>query len=379
MSRHRQHGRYSSRGPDRHPNIMVSQVLMFPSRRPGRMISRRGSDTCANQTYGDPILFKAPGTSRFFFQNVKGLTHTSSKEDYRYFLSAMASYSVDVFGMAETNTGWQHRHLQTDFQTCVNRQFHFGKTVFGYSSAEVDPLPVSETFQAGGTAQVVQGNITTSIHGKPIEDPSGLGRWCGVSLMGKREQKFSVVTGYRSCTGSIHTAPLGSTFHREYMYFREKGEQQPNPRKRFFDDLSLLIHQLQQHDHAVMVMLDANSTLDSDRALMDFMDSNDLHDLHQSAPAPSTYIGAQQRRIDFILGCSRTKEALSRQGTLSYFEGPQSDHRGLYVDINLKQLFGFQRRIYPWQEQTDVISREEIRNFSNNIFLPCGTTIINTI
>ena len=30
---------------------------------------------------------------------------------------------------------------------------------------------------------------------------------------------------------------------------------------------------------------------------------------------------------------------MSRQGTLSYFEGPHSDHRALYVDIDLKRLF----------------------------------------
>ncbi|KAI2506764.1 hypothetical protein MHU86_7659 [Fragilaria crotonensis] len=259
----------------------------------------------------------------------------------------MASYSVDIFGMAETNTGWQHRHLQSDFQTCVKRQFIYGKTVFGYASEEVDPLPVSETFQAGGTLQTIQGNVTSTIHGKSIVDSSGLGRWCGITLMGKRERKFSVMTCYRSCSGSINTAPLGSTFHREYMYYKERGESHPNPRKCFFDDLSRVIQQLHHNDHAIMLMLDANSTLESDSKFRDFMDKNDLFDLHNSDPAPSTYIGANNRRIDYILGCSRTKEALSRQGTLSYFEGPQSDHRGLFVDITLSELFGLSLEDQP--------------------------------
>ncbi|KAI2511189.1 hypothetical protein MHU86_3154 [Fragilaria crotonensis] len=319
---------------------MISQVLLFPTQRPGRKTHRQGNDICADKTFGDSIIFKAPGTSRFFFQNVKGLTHSSSKEDYKYFLSAMASYSVDIFGMAETNTGWQHKHLQSDFQACVKRQFQYGKTVFGYPSEVIDPLSEAETFQAGGTVQVVQGNITTSVHGKAITDPSGLGRWIGFSLMGKREQKFSVVTCYRSCPGSIHTAALGSTFHREYAHFRNEGDVRPNPRKRFFDDLSCVIRQLQRNDHSVMIMIDANSTLESDNSFKEFVDSNDLHDLHHLDPAPSTFIGAKNRRLDYILGCTRTKEAVSRQGTLSYFEGPQSDHRGLYVDIDLNELFG---------------------------------------
>lgn len=198
-------GRYMSRGPDRHPNIPVSQVLMFPSSRPGRLAARKSGDPAANNTYGDAIVYKEPGSTRFFFQNVKGLTHSQSKEDYKYFLSTMTSYSVDVFGMAETNTGWQHRHLQMDFQACVRRQFTYGKTVFGYPAEHIDPLPPSETFQAGGTIQVTQGNITTTVSGDPILDPSGLGRWCGTTFLGKGNNKFTVLSCYRSCGGSINT------------------------------------------------------------------------------------------------------------------------------------------------------------------------------
>lgn len=188
-------GRYESRGQDKHPNIPVSQVLLFPSSRPGRIQQRKQGDPNANKTYGNAIVYKEPGTTRFFFQNVKGLTTTSSKEDYRYFLSAMTSYSVDVFGMAETNTGWQHSHLQMDFKSCVQRQFQYGKTVFGYPSEEINPLHRSECFQAGGTLQVAQGMITTTITANPVEDLSGLGRWCGITFMGKGNKQVTVLSG----------------------------------------------------------------------------------------------------------------------------------------------------------------------------------------
>jgi hypothetical protein len=148
-------GRYGSKGADRHPHIMVSQVLLLPSRRPGRLAIRKTGDQQANDSFGDPIIYKEPGTTRILFQNVKGLTHTTSCDDYKYFLSAMASYSVDVFGMAETNTGWQHTHLQSDFKECVRRQFQYGKTVFGYPTAQIDPLSIKERFQSGGALQVV--------------------------------------------------------------------------------------------------------------------------------------------------------------------------------------------------------------------------------
>ena len=87
------------------------------------------------------------------------------------------------------------------------------------------------------------------------------------------------------------------------------------------------------------MLVDANSTLDSDQHFLDMINALDLIDLHQSAPAPSTYIGTSNRRIDYILRCPRVHTVVTRQGSLAYFEGPHSDHRGLYVDLDLKQLF----------------------------------------
>ncbi|KAI2493077.1 hypothetical protein MHU86_21461 [Fragilaria crotonensis] len=80
-------------------------------------------------------------------------------------------------------------------------------------------------------------------------------------------------------------------------------------------------------------MLDANSTID-DKELATFVASCGLHDCHSLAPSPSTYIGSSDRRIDFIFGCDEALQLVIRSGILAYTEGPQSDHRGLYVDIS---------------------------------------------
>ncbi len=60
--------------------------------------------------------------------------------------------------------------------------------------------------------------------------------------------------------------------------------------------------------------------------------------MHRSQPPPSTYIGAQARRIDFIFGCERIATSCVRSGALAYSEGPQSDHRGLFVDLEINEL-----------------------------------------
>ncbi len=117
-------GRYGSKGLDRHPNIPVSQVLMFPKNRQGRLQQRKTTDPESHKSFGDAIIYKEPNCTRFLFQNVKGMTYSTGCEDYRYFLSGRTSFSVDLYGgMAETSTGWQHTHLQADLKSCICRQF----------------------------------------------------------------------------------------------------------------------------------------------------------------------------------------------------------------------------------------------------------------
>lgn len=55
-------------------------------------------------------------------------------------------------------------------------------------------------------------------------------------------------------------------------------------------------------------MLDANATLPSHTHFGDFLDDCTLFDLHASDPPESTYIGAESRRIDFILGCHHARQ-----------------------------------------------------------------------
>jgi hypothetical protein len=117
-------------------------------------------------------------------------------------------------------------------------------------------------------------------------------------------------------------------------------------------DLQQTILSLQEMGHCIILMLDANSTI-NDRALSDFSSTCGLNDLHSLDPAPSTYIGAAGRRIDFIFGCDDALAYVLQAGTLAYTEGPQSDHRGLYVDLSPEFI------VKPsWTQTTPAVSRD---------------------
>jgi hypothetical protein len=320
------------------PTISASRLLSKPSHRPGRRFRTTPLDPQAHRFYGDAVIQKGQTTTRLFFQNSHGLTHTNTWEDYRYYMSCLQAYDVDIIGLSETNTCWSHPHLQSDFKSAVRRFHKQSKVSFGFPSQTIDPCPNTESHQAGGNLTLVHGPMSSRVHGPDISDSSGLGRWSGFTLLGKENQKLTVITAYRVCHGSPSSASLGSSFLREFEYLRTQQNSKPNPRRQFLTDLQSVLLRLQEDGHAIIVMLDANSTLTSDIHFSDFITSCGLNDLHSDDPAPSTYIGAADRRIDFILGCDQVLASLSRSGTLSYTEGPQSDHRGLYIDLDLSFL-----------------------------------------
>jgi hypothetical protein len=174
--------------------------------------------------------------------------------------------------------------------------------------------------------------------GEPHHDPTGLGRWSSLSFRGKDERFLTIFTAYRVCKGSIQSSPIGSAFSREYEHHRGKGIKNPQPRKILLTDLTQAIRHEQTKGHAILVMMDSNGCLEDDTDLQLFASECELNDLHAKTPSPSTFIGSTHRRIDHIFGCPQVQQSVTSAGSLSYIEGPQSDHRGLFVDLDPQQL-----------------------------------------
>ena len=98
------------------PSIPLIPVapLMNKQRRAGRKFWEKPVDLHVSTSYGDPVIQKPTTATRLFFQNIKGLSTSAGKEDYRYVLDCLQTLQVDIAGIAETNTCWQHPHLRDD-------------------------------------------------------------------------------------------------------------------------------------------------------------------------------------------------------------------------------------------------------------------------
>ena len=252
----------------------------------------------------------------------------------------MKDLGIDVAGLSETNTAWQHQHIKAEFRSQAHRQHKLAKVAFGHPTVEVDPAHISEHRQYGGNLTMTMDSWVSKVESDVVLDSTGLGRCSGLAIRGKNKTKLTIITGYRVCKGSKASAPIDSSLLREFDFFEESGIRHPNPRQLFFDDLQKQIHSLQDANHRVVLMLDANERLSPDSEFKNFLQNCNLHDLQDSDPAQSTYILHSESRLDYMFGCTAVKNAVKRQGTLAYSEGPQADHRGLFADLDIRQLLG---------------------------------------
>jgi hypothetical protein len=103
----------TSRQVNLEPQAMKAQQIA--NNRPNRTPFRRHEDPHVLQSYGDPITNeKQSRTIRIYFQNIKGLSYTTTREDYKYDFNHLDDLQVDIAGLAETNSAWQHQFLRNE-------------------------------------------------------------------------------------------------------------------------------------------------------------------------------------------------------------------------------------------------------------------------
>ena len=144
------------------PHSLPNPTIPLIRHRVGRKIICQYLDETPHQSYGDLIYETSPDSTRIFFQNVKGLTHSSSIDNYAYYMSTLHSLNVDITGLAETNSAWSHTHIQTDPKQSVRKKFVNHRVSVGHPSL---------TLATGG--------LVSYLHGPSTVDSSGLGRWSG--------------------------------------------------------------------------------------------------------------------------------------------------------------------------------------------------------
>jgi hypothetical protein len=241
----------------------------------------------------------------------------------------MLDLNITGFGFTELNTtlkGLQYRR----WNEITRRIFRTSKTVISESDIQSDSI-----YKPGGTATTIVGKWQARILEKG-SDTSGLGRWSFV-IISSNKKKLAVITAYKPCKT---TGPT-TAWTQQWILLHEQNKT-PDPIKAFYEDLSATLKEWRSQGVEILLLIDANEQVGATPGgLGKIIADNGLFDIianqHNVDRYPPTYIRGS-KRIDYIFGTDRVQTFCKTSGMLPFGYGYPSDHRAIFVRLDLKGL-----------------------------------------
>ena len=344
--------------------ILLALLLMVPVRilsdtRVRTVPNRGGLDSQRNARLGDerngpwghPIGHKANTSVRFGFLNINGLPAHDVDQKDKAVSDCMKEFSLDAIGMAELNLNFnvlrpphqwkdRFRHLKT-------HRIHSFNT---HSTSE-------ETRLFGGTAILTSAvtNHRTIDHGT---DDTGLGRWSWLRIRGKKDMITRIIVGYRPVPDNSHRVGTVFTQHQVHLWSINRFE---DPREAFLHDLFQFTDSCIAAGESIILALDLNEDCRNPVIAQRFTDHSFI-DCHASVHTNLTPVATCNKRLTQVsidgiwvsAGMDITKSGMLGFGGTGNL---RTDHRLLWVDIEMDSIFGY---------QTPPLSSIEIQNLPLN-------------
>jgi hypothetical protein len=190
-------------------------------------------------------------------------------------------------------------------------------------------------------------------------DQSNLGRWTECTISGKQNRHITIITAYNVCNDSIITCGPKTAYSQQYHQIKlHNPGSNPDPRQQFWNDLKMRIETLTNNKNEVIIMLDANDSLQNQQSFFTtWVRSLQLIDIHLfhhgTEEEPASYVRGSLR-IDYILATKLINNYVTQCGMLPFHELCLSDHRPLYANIDLSNYLGHFPPPPPWSKSRDV-------------------------
>ena len=195
-------------------------------------------------------------------------------------------------------------------------------------------------YQPGGTLALLGHPWTGGAI--PNKDLSGMGRWTSIKIQGRQNTTLHLITTYRVPKMTISNAGPNTSYYHQWHHLRRQGIPVPDPRQFLLNDLGQYITTIKNDKSAIIIAMDANEAYtDRNSALMKWMTQHSLVDLHMALYNLDTNIPTHNRgnkRIDYIFGTYNIVPYVENGGILPFHFLKSTDHRGLYIDIDLNRF-----------------------------------------
>jgi len=283
------------------------------------------------KVHGDPLGEKQDHHVRLVFESFNGLAPWYVRND-KIVLARRFLHRIKADGYLGTEC-----RAQWDILRHSNKLEQLFKSEVQIKAVSAHNIHEDDTrAQEGGTAIIAFDQLASLVKTSGV-DPSGLGRWSWVKILGKHSQVTRIICAYQPCT-SKRTA-LSSVGAQHRRYYRARGIKSC-PRLMFRKDLTAQLGKWMKAKERILLFIDANEDL-SNGPLIKILTKMKLRDLikeRTNMPGPPTHFTGKHQ-IDGVFASVDIECGGAR--FLPFWVGI-GDHRAIVVDIPQQVLYGEQ-------------------------------------
>ena len=280
-------------------------------------------------------------TIRLFHINLNGITYQNNYLEWEMTIAYLMEMQVDIFGLTEVNLDLNNGIVKDKL---IQGGKHFDpylRMAVSSSKQEVGKSP----FKMGGTVTGSNGCWSGRIQ---KQGSDRLGRWSYMSLQAQKGNLVTIITVYLPRKPSKEGR--GTTIYQQMEAdLLKRDKKLLDPRKELLTDLHKFLDSEKKNGNTVLLMGDMKDNLGMENGqVRQFLESTGLRMTYSTRHGEESTLPATHDRgsacLDLI-GCSKNvpNDAIVRAGFAPFYFNFFTDHRGVYVDLNIDSIFNCAR------------------------------------
>ena len=274
---------------------------------------------------------------RLLLQNPNGINTHDKCLEYGSILEDMKHFKIDMLLLPECNINAHNYHIVDNLRAAASLHLNHGKI-----NITNTPFFPPSSYQPGGVLATVS-NVLSSRMASTTSDPAG--RWTCNAFYGKNSF-LKIYCLYRVGHTTEHGVITAAS--QQQNYFLETSHQSINPRRKVIDDILSCIQKDLSQNNEIILCGDFNEGIDSTEGTHERLEQLGLTNIltERIGDLPRTFIRGKVC-IDHIYTTQRVAEALTSVGIAPFNFFLPSDHRAIYIDINIRDILDIDTNHFP--------------------------------
>ena len=276
-------------------------------------------------------------TMQIFHINLNGITSNNNYLEWEMTIAFLMDMQVDVFGLSEMNLDLNNGMVKDNI---LQSGKHFDPYIRMATSSSLQKVG-NTPFKMGGTVTGTNGCWSGRINEQGSDK---LGRWSYMKLQARQNQQIVFITVY--IPGKQNNDGGGTTIYSqmEADLLMDRGNLL-DPKKELLKDLHNFIERDTKKGNIVFLMGDMNEDMGLEEGQVhQFLKSLGMYIPYTTRHGDNLDLPATHDRgkkcLD-IIGCSEQVKdsAIVRAGYAPFYYNFFTDHRGVFVDIDIESIF----------------------------------------